>query len=86
MRIDLFLKLIGVAKTRMAAKRLCDLEKVLVGAKPVKPSHETAVGEILEIVLPKKKIQIKVQQIPAGKSVSRQDRPLYFEQISSEDW
>ncbi len=86
MRIDLFLKLIGLAKTRMGAKRLCDLGKVLLGSQTLKPSHETVVGETLEIVLPKKKVQIKVRAIPAGKSVSKQDRPLYFETLSSEDW
>ena len=86
MRVDLFLKLIGLAKTRMIAKRLCDLGKVLSGDKILKPSHELAVGETLEIVLPKKKVRITVKTIPAGKSVARQDRPLYFDLLSSEDW
>jgi len=86
LRVDLFLKLIGFAKTRMAAKRLCDLGKVTAGEKVLKPSHELTVGETLEVVLPKKKFLIKVQALPTGKSVSKQDRPLYFETISSEDW
>ena len=86
MRIDLFLKLIGLVKTRMIAKRLCDLGKVLLDAKSLKPSHEIVVGEILEVTLPQKKIQLKILEIPTGKSVARRDRAQYYELLSSEDW
>ncbi len=83
MRVDLFLKLIGITKTRMAAKRLCDSGKVLIGPKPLKPSREILAGEILEIFLPQRKLQIKVLEVPPDKSVSKKDRKNYFTLLSS---
>jgi ribosomal 50S subunit-recycling heat shock protein len=65
LRVDLYLKLMGVTKTRMAAKHLCDLGKVLLSGKTLKPSRELEGGERLEIYL------------PPEKSLSKQDRPQY---------
>lgn len=67
----------GVTKTRMAAKRLCDKGKVLLGGKDLKPSHELGGGELLNLELPFKIIKLKVLEIPPGKSVSKTDRPRY---------
>jgi ribosomal 50S subunit-recycling heat shock protein len=72
--VDLYLKLMGVTKTRMAAKHLCDLGKVFLSSKPLKPSHLLAGGEVLEIHLPFKEIKLTVLQLPTGKSLSKQDR------------
>lgn len=79
MRIDLFLKLMGVTKTRMAAKRLCDTGKVLLSGKNLKPSHELEGGEILQVLLPFKEMTLKVLEIPTGKSVAKADRSRYFQ-------
>lgn len=85
MRVDLFLKLMGVTKTRMAAKRLCDTGKVRLQAKPLKPSHEVINGDILDVFLPQKEVQIKVLEVPAGSSVAKRDRPQFFELLSSKE-
>jgi ribosomal 50S subunit-recycling heat shock protein len=85
LRVDLFLKLMGVTKTRMAAKRLCDMGKVLLRAKPLKPSHEISGGDFLEVFLPQKEIQIKVLEIPARSSVAKRDRHQFFELLSSKE-
>ncbi len=77
LRIDLYLKLMGVTKTRMAAKRLCDTGKVLLFGKDLKPSHELEGGENLRILLPFKEMELKVLEIPSGKSVAKADRPRY---------
>lgn len=77
MRVDLFLKLMGFSKTRMAAKRLCDDRRVLMNGQAVKPSLELAGGESLLLFFPQKEIRVKVKGLPALKSVSKKDRPLY---------
>ncbi len=79
LRVDLFLKLMGVTKTRMAAKRLCDTGKVLLKGKSLKPSHELEGGEVLEVSLPLKDLKLKILGIPAGKSVAKPDRIRYFQ-------
>ncbi len=83
--MDLFLKLIGITKTRMTAKRLCDSGKVQLGQKPLKPSHEILGGEILDLFLPQKSLQIKILEVPAGKSVSKKDRRNFYTLLSSRD-
>ncbi|HVM32645.1 MAG TPA: S4 domain-containing protein [bacterium] len=77
MRIDLFLKLMGFAKTRMAAKRLCDAGRVLLQGGPAKPSLELIGGESLHLLFSHKEIRVKVKGLPALKSVPKKDRPLY---------
>ena len=85
MRVDLFLKLMGVTKTRMAAKRLCDTGKVLLSGKGLKPSHELEGGEILLINLPFKETKLKVLAIPTAKSVAKSDRSQFFRVESSQE-
>ena len=82
MRIDLFLKLMGVVKTRMAAKRLCDAGRVLISPTPLKPSFELQGGEVLLIHLPMREIQLKVTGLPSGKSVAKADRCRFVEFLS----
>ena len=67
----------GVAKTRMGTKHLCDLGKVLLSGKTLKPSHILEGGEVLEIHLPFKEIRLTVLQLPSGNSLSKADRALY---------
>jgi len=85
MRVDLFLKLMGVTKTRMAAKRLCDMGKVLLLDKPLKPSHEVIPNDIVDVFLPQKEIQIKVLETPSSSSVAKRDRHQFYEILSSKD-
>lgn len=82
LRVDLFLKLMGVTKTRMAAKRLCDMGKVLLSGKALKPSHEVEGGETLEVLLPSREMTLKVLEVPPGKSVAKADRGRYFSILS----
>ncbi len=79
LRVDLFLKLMGVTKTRMAAKRLCDTGKVLLGGKRLKPSHELEGGESLDVLLPLKELKLRILGIPDGKSVAKPDRAKFLQ-------
>jgi len=78
LRVDLFLKLMGIVKTRMAAKHLCDSGKVLRGGAPLKPSHQVLSGDVLELFLPRKEFRMKVLEVPPTHSVAKKDRLLYM--------
>ncbi len=85
MRVDLYLKLMGMTKTRMAAKRLCDGGRVLLGPQSVKPSFELQGGEFLQVQLPMREMQIKVTALPPGKSVAKADRSKFVEILSIQE-
>ena len=77
MRVDLYLKLMGITKTRMLAKRLCDQGKVRLGAKVLKPSQEVMAGEVLELFLPQKELRLTILEIPSLNSVAKSDRAQF---------
>jgi ribosomal 50S subunit-recycling heat shock protein len=82
MRVDLYLKLMGMTKTRMAAKRLCDGGWVRLGSHSLKPSFELQGGEVLQIQLPMREMRLKVVALPPGKSVAKADRGKFIEFLS----
>jgi ribosomal 50S subunit-recycling heat shock protein len=82
LRVDLFLKLMGITKTRMAAKRLCEQGGVFIGPHPLKPSHELKGGEEIKILLPRREILLKVTALPGAKGVAKADRPKFVEILS----
>ena len=84
MRLDVFLKLVGVSKTRMNAKRLCDSGRVRLRGAPLKPSREVQAGEEFEVQFPLKSIQLKVLGVPPGNSLAKADRGLYALRTESE--
>jgi ribosomal 50S subunit-recycling heat shock protein len=77
LRVDLFLKLVGVAKTRMAAKRMCEAGLVLREGRTLKPSDEVLPGQALDLSIPEREGRLQVLALPAGRSVARKDRSLY---------
>jgi ribosomal 50S subunit-recycling heat shock protein len=83
MRIDLFLKLMGIAKTRMIAKRMCEKAQVLLEGKPVKPSAEIKAGEVLEILIPEREGRIQILEIPQTNSVAKHDREKFIKKIEN---
>jgi ribosomal 50S subunit-recycling heat shock protein len=77
LRIDLFLKLVGVAKTRMAAKRMCEAGLILRDGKALRPSDTIQPGQSLGLSLPEKSGRLQVLGLPPGKSLARKDRPQF---------
>ena len=67
----------GVTKTRMAAKRLCDGGKVLSKETPLKPSQEVLAGDGLQVSLPQRTLRLQILDIPGGKSVAKADRSQF---------
>jgi ribosomal 50S subunit-recycling heat shock protein len=77
-RVDLYLKLMGITKTRMVAKRLCDSGKVLLNSHPVKPAQEVLEGGVLEVFFPQREVRFRILAIPPAPSVAKKDRPQFM--------
>ena len=67
MRLDLVLKQTRIIKRRTIAKEICDAGKVSVNGKIAKPSVEVKEGDVLELKLGQKIINVKITYILQGK-------------------
>ena len=67
MRLDLVLKHTRIIKRRTIAKEICDAGKVSVNGKVAKPSQEIKEGDVLELKLGAKIINVKITYIIQGK-------------------
>lgn len=77
-RIDIYLKLMGVFVTRSVAGKACKAGCVLIHDRPVKSSYSVQKDDLIEIVKPdNSKVSVCVLEIPSGKQVSRKDRQDY---------
>ncbi len=80
-RIDKYLKLIGVIPSRTYSKLACDKGYVLVDGRPVKASHHVKEGETIEIDLPDRYIKIEVVKVPLKKNIKKSEREEYYRLI-----
>lgn len=79
MRIDLFLKLSGLVKTRSLAEKACDAGAVTIDGKTAKSASRVAVGSVVFLMRPSgEEVMFEVLAVPASRSVSRTDRHLLF--------
>ena len=67
MRLDLVLKQTRIIKRRTIAKEICDAGKVSVNGKIAKPSVEVKDGDVLELKLGQKIINVKITYVLQGK-------------------
>ena len=82
MRIDLFIKVAGLLKTRSIAGRAISSGSVLRDGKPAKASHSVTEGSIIRLIKPDGTvIEVEVLQIPSGKNVSRSGRKELYREI-----
>lgn len=84
MRIDKYLYLIGILKSRTNAKKACKKGYVFINERRVKGSEEIKEGDIIFLDFPLRNIKIKVKKIPDKKSISKKERSDYFEILSDE--
>lgn len=86
MRIDVYLKLIGIFKTRSAAGRAASGGFVSMDGRKLKPSHTVSGNEVITIVRPDgSSLSIRVTDIPATGQVSRKDRQKFFSVVEGRD-
>ncbi|MCX5801367.1 MAG: S4 domain-containing protein [Candidatus Eisenbacteria bacterium] len=77
MRIDLFLKRICIVKSRSAAARLCEEEKVAVNGKAAKSSKAVKPEDEVSVVLGPKELTFSIVALPEG-NVSKAQAPSFY--------
>lgn len=89
MRLDLFLKLVGAAKTRSQAAHLITSGHLQFMTKStgasLKPAHEVAVGERYRSERVAGFDLLEVLAIPEGRSLAKKDRADYIKVEKSPD-
>ncbi len=79
MRIDLFLKLSGLVKTRSIAEKACDAGAVTINGRAAKSASRIGPGSVVSLARPDGGIiTISVNEVPQSKSVSRADRARLY--------
>ncbi len=85
MRIDLFLRVSGLLRTRTLAGLACDGGFVKLCGRPAKPSARVSPGDVIDLVLPDgREIRAVVDIVPATRQVSRVDRGRLYH-LTGED-
>lgn len=84
-RIDVYLKLMGIFKTRSIAGKACKAGYISIDDLAVKSSCSVKNGDLLEIVKPDgSRLSVEVLDIPSGKQVSKKDRQDYCRLVGME--
>lgn len=83
MRLDKFLKISLIFKTRSSAENLIEKNAVLINGKVAKPSSNLKEGDIIIIKFPLKTITYKILKI-AEKNVSKSEAKTLYEIIKEE--
>ncbi len=85
MRIDLFLKLAGIIKTRSRAKRACDGGYVAINGSSAKPATDVSAGDVLEVEGSRGSRRVlRVDRIPRTRQVSRRERRDLYTELDGE--
>ncbi len=82
MRIDVYLNLVGIFKTRSAAGKALSGGFVTMNGGKLKPSYVVETGDLLNVTKPDGRIlAVRVTGIPEGKSLPKKERSKYFERV-----
>jgi len=80
MRIDLFLKVSGLLKTRSIAGKAISSGAVFMNGRGVKPSAPVETGSVISLVRPDgEELTVRVLQVPSGTNVSRSERTSLYQ-------
>ncbi len=82
MRLDKYLKVSRLIKRRTLAKEASEAERILVNAKPAKPSKEIKIGDLITVNFGKKSLVVKVTSLK--ESTKKVDSELMYEFVSEE--
>jgi ribosomal 50S subunit-recycling heat shock protein len=76
-RLDLFLKVSRLVKTRSRSHELCTLQKVTINNRQAKPGKSVKPHDIITIDFGKRLLVIEVMSIPEGNVKKDQSSLLY---------
>lgn len=80
MRLDKYLKVSRIIKRRTVANEACDAGRVTVNDKIARASYDVKVGDIIELQLGARKIQVKV--LAVNEYAKKEDAAALYEIIS----
>lgn len=83
MRIDKYLKVSRIIKRRAVANEAADESRVFVNGRPVKPSYDVKVNDIVVIKYFKREVTIKVLDV--SNYAKKEDADKMYELISVQE-
>lgn len=83
MRLDVFLKRVGLVKQRSSAKTICDKGRVSVDGREAKAGREIAPGRIIGLELSQEFLEIEVVGLPE-RSHKRKEGEIFYRVINHE--
>lgn len=87
MRLDVFLKRVGLIKQRTQAKQICDSGRVTVDGGKAKAGKEIGAGRVLGLDLSREYIEINILELP-DRNFKRQQGEAFYRVMRHEqkDW
>jgi ribosomal 50S subunit-recycling heat shock protein len=83
LRLDTFLKRVGLIRQRTLAKQVCDRGAVSVDGKKAKAGKEVGIGRIIAVNLPDQRIELRVVDLP-GRSYKRKASEAFYDIVRKE--
>ena len=83
MRLDKYLKVSRLIKTRQLAKDASNSERILLNGKIAKPSKEVNIGDVITIIFGRKIVEVKITKLID--STKKDDALLMYELISEKE-
>ena len=77
MRLDVFLKRVGLVKQRTQAKEICDRGRVTVDGGTAKAGKEVDIGRTLGLDLPREYLEIDINDLPDRNFKRKQGEAFY---------
>lgn len=84
MRLDVFLKRVGLCKQRTLAKKLCDGGRVRMDGTVAKAGKEVTGGRKLEIEFKRETLKIEVTGLPQ-RNYRRQEGEVFYNVIDRDE-
>lgn len=84
MRLDVFLKRVGLCKQRTLAKELCDRGRVRMDGGAAKAGKDVTPGRTLEIELKHEMLKIEVTDLP-GRNYRKKDGEAFYRVLDRAD-
>lgn len=86
MRIDLFLKVTGLLKTRSIAGKAIGSGAVELNGIKAKASSSVETGSVISLIKPDgSRLTVRVLTVPSSKNVSRKDRSSLYDVLNREE-
>jgi ribosomal 50S subunit-recycling heat shock protein len=81
MRLDLVLKFLCLAKSRSAAKVLCDHGDVSINGAVARAASTVHSGDVIAIRAPERALTVEVLDVP-GKQTSKAEAPRHYRVVT----